>query len=625
LKGKFRRVILSKLLLLLEFHLLLSTTVVNSQGYVVIECPEPWQVVFLGDTVIFSLKVKNTGYAYDSYLLEISPQLPENWTANFYAANKKVREIGLDKGQSSSLDLSVDVPQDAVLGDYKFRVILRGMYSWTTKDLTITAEEIQRKIGMNSPFRSQKISTGQSASYPIKIVNEERRVEVIFLRAIVSAAMITWEISLSQEQLTLNPKDGQWVTLSVRPPNTVKGGIYHIEVIAATEDGEAKETLQLTLEIVTEYLAERAMIECPEPWQMVSSGDAVVFSLKVNNTGSAYDSYFLEIYCVEHPPLPQNWTANFYAANKKVREIGLDKGQSSNLVLSIDVPEDAASGDYNFRVNLIGEYSHATQALTITVEEILRKIEVICPFKSQTTLTGQSMSYLIKISNEGKQTEKVFLRSNVTAALMTWDISFSQEQLALNPKEYQWVKLDVRPPEIVKKGTYPIEVIAATEDGKVNASLQLLTGIIAQYLLEIVDIQPINPQVATGDKIQIVVTVRNMGLSFISRVRLNVNSTAISNILVTPIDILAMEPKQSANFYVRISPDIGSTTGDYLLSIQAVSDENRSSIRIVPVSVVSSIPWFWITICITVIATALAVIAIQKIASKHGIKIRRKP
>jgi uncharacterized membrane protein len=194
----------------------------------------------------------------------------------------------------------------------------------------------------------------------------------------------------------------------------------------------------------------------------------------------------------------------------------------------------------------------------------------------------------------------------------------------LDPKEGQWVTLNVNPPDTAENGTYPIQVIATTQDGEVNTSLQVTTKIIAEYLLGIADVQPIQPEVSSGDNVQIIVTVRNMGLSTLSNVRLNVNSTAISNILVTPIDVLAIGSKESANFYIRISPNVEATTGDYLISIRAASDETRSSIRVFVVSVVSSIPWFWITICLTVAATALALIAIQKVVSKYGISIRRK-
>ena len=98
------------------------------------------------------------------------------------------------------------------------------------------------------------------------------------------------------------------------------------------------------------------------------------------------------------------------------------------------------------------------------------------------------------------------------------------------------------------------------------------------------------------------------------------DSTVIPNIIVTPLDILALEPKATASFTVRISPDPNLTPGDYPIEIQAESSETKSSARTIMISVTSPIPWFWISIGIAVIATALVVIAVQRVASKYGVK-----
>jgi len=127
--------------------------------------------------------------------------------------------------------------------------------------------------------------------------------------------------------------------------------------------------------------------------------------------------------------------------------------------------------------------------------------------------------------------------------------------------------------------------------------------------------------VYAGDKINIVVTVRNTGESTLKGIKLNVNSTVIPNILVTPVDILSLEPKASATFTIRVSPDPNLTPGDYLLTIQAESKEAKSSVRTIVVSVSSPIPWFWISICLTAIATALVVLVAQRMLSKRGVKV----
>lgn len=362
-------------------------------------------------------------------------------------------------------------------------------------------------------------------------------------------------------------------------------------------------------------------VKCMEPWQITYPGSTISFNLQIMNNGTTDDIYLLYI---QDPSLPnENWTSSFYLNGKRVKSIGLLPYQSSIVVLEVDVPEDAAAGDYSFRVNVDGKKSNTSLILTITVESFKRKIDLVCPFKKQSILTGQAATYPIKIINLGERTERIFLQVNRTSELMLWELSFSQSQVVLQPKESLWVSLTVEPPAIVMEGNYSLPVVASTDDGEVTVTLPLTTEVIAEYLLEIVDIQPINPQVTAGERIEIVVTVRNMGHSPLSKIKLVVNSTALPNIFVLPVDVLALDPKESVTFYVRITPNTDTPYGDYTVYIQAISVETKSSVRGVVVSVVPVIPWFWITITLTVIATALAVIAIQRVISRFSIRIRK--
>ncbi|MCD6538839.1 hypothetical protein J7L18_09595, partial [Candidatus Bathyarchaeota archaeon] len=335
------------------------------------------------------------------------------------------------------------------------------------------------------------------------------------------------------------------------------------------------------------------------------------------------DTYFLY---VKDPSLPENWTARFYIGQNEVKAYSLHPNESASLTLLMSVPEDATSGDHRFRVWVEGSYANASEALTVTVRPlppIKRKIALICPFPVQKVLTGQNASFAVRIENEGEVDEIVLLEANVTEEMMYWDILLSESKIKVNAGEEKWVMLKAKSPEIVKPGDYHINVTATTEDGELNVTLPLTIRVLAHYMLEIIGIEPINPQVVAGESGEISITVRNIGRSTLSKVRLKINST-IPNILVTPLDVLALEPGETTSFMVRVSPNVDMTQGDYLISVQAVSDETESSMRTFVVTVVSAIPWFEITIGITVIATALAVIAIMKVTSKYGIRLKRK-
>ena len=419
--------------------------------------------------------------------------------------------------------------------------------------------------------------------------------------------------------ISVQPRQSVSLVLQLTIPDDTSPGDYRFKVVAEGEYSIATQTLIGT--VMSVQPIDDLELFSPVDWQVTYPDNNLTFSLRVKNLAPEPDDYLVYV----DGPLPENWTANFYSEGKKVKSFSAAREETVSLIVEICVPEGATPGDYRFRVQIDGEYASATKGLTVTVERlppILRKISLLSPFQFQSILAGQTTYYPIKITNEGQRAEKVFLVVNATSEMMTWDFSFSEDQLTLDSQESVWIRLDVIPPAIVEEGDYTVNVTASTEDGELEPTLQTTTKILGDYHLEVTGIEPINPETSSGGKIDVIVAVRNLGQSPLTSINLNVKSAAISNILVSPLDILALEPMASVNFYLRISPNTNLTPGDYIIEVQAESSETKSGGRSFAVSVVSPIPWFWISICITVIATALAVIFIQRLTSKWGIRVR---
>ena len=420
--------------------------------------------------------------------------------------------------------------------------------------------------------------------------------------------------------ISIQPRRSVSLVLQVTPPDETSPGDYRFKVVADGEYSIATQTLVVTVMSVQPAIYDVELYS-PVDWQVAYPGNNLTFSLSVKNLASESDDYLVYV----DSPLPENWTASFYVGDTKVKSFSALSQETVNLAIEITVPQEATPGDYRFRVQIDGKSASATKGLTVTVESlppILRTISLLSPFQSQSILTGQTTYYPIKITNEGQQAEKAFLVVNATSEMMTWDFSFSEDQWTLAPHESVWIRLNIMPPAIVEEGDYTVNITASTEDGELEPTLQTTTKILGDYHLEVTGVEPINPETSSGEKIDVIVAVRNLGKSPLTSIKLNVESAAISNILVSPLDILALEPMASVNFYLRISPNTNLTPGDYIIEVQAESSQTKSAGRSFAVSVVSPIPWFWISICITVIATALGVISIQRSVSRWGIRLR---
>jgi uncharacterized membrane protein len=408
------------------------------------------------------------------------------------------------------------------------------------------------------------------------------------------------------------------LTLKVTVPEDAFPSDYQFAAYANGQYSEAHCLLTMTIESepTVEYEVD---IYCSNDWLVTYPGNNLTFNLRVTNNAPYRDNYLINI---NNPALPTNWSASFTVEENKVRSISLASEESVNLIMVVNVPKGIAYRDYQFRVNINGDYASTSQGLTVTVERVPRKISLECPIEIQSVLTGQNTYFPIKVVNEGSQTENIFLTLIRTSAIMIWDITFSESQLTLVPGGSAWVRLIVKSPGIVDQGNYTIELEAKAEDGELKVPLIVVTNIVGSYLLEIADIAPVNPQLYQGDKINVVIRVRNAGQSPVTGLRLIVNSTGLSNILVTPMDVTFLEAMTNADFTLRVSADPNLTPGDYVIQVQAQGNEIDTSIREFTISVSSQIPWTTIIIAIAVVATAIVVLIVQSLIRKAGVQVK---
>jgi len=408
------------------------------------------------------------------------------------------------------------------------------------------------------------------------------------------------------------------LTLKVTVPEGATPGDYEFLVSAVGDYSEAYCLLTVTVESepTVEYKVD---VYCSNDWLVTYPNSNLKFNMRVTNNSPYRDNYIVSI---ANPALPTNWTATFLMEETRIRSLTLASGEYADVIMVVDVPEDISHRDYEFRVNIIGEYASTSQGLTVTVEQVPRKISLECPIEAQSVLTGEETYFPIKVTNEGSQTENIFLTLEKSSKILVWDITFSESELTLTPGESEWIKLVVVSPGIVDQGNYTIKFKTQTEDGDLTVSKQVITAIVGNYLMEIGDISPVNPQLYQGEKVNVVIRVRNGGQSPVTGLRLNVNATGLSNVLVTPMDVSFLNAMDYVDFTIRVSADPNQTPGDYVLYIQAQSNDVNTSIREFTVTVASQIPWTTIIVAVAVVATAVVVLIVQSIIKRAGIKVK---
>lgn len=363
-------------------------------------------------------------------------------------------------------------------------------------------------------------------------------------------------------------------------------------------------------------------VRCPQPWQATMPLSKVFFPLRITNQGLTTEKFILSI-----TSLPEDWGISFHMGSVEVKAVEIQSREALNLTLEVDVPENATAGSYGFHFAAEGTYVEASYILTVDVKPSQRKVALYTPFLSQTALTGEGLSYPVKVGNEGLQDERVYLSLSTTTGVVDWRVYFIADNVTVNNLLLKagksiWVVFKVVPTYLVKVGEYKLNILATTEDGLYNATASLAAVIVGSYRLD-TSFQPINPSAYIGEKGEFTVTVKNTAQSPVTGLRLNVTAIRALTITIMPEDVLSLGPNEKVDFIVRVQVPLETTTGDYTLRVQAVSRECVSEERGVVVSIKSAIPWFWIIIGIAVIATGVTVIALQRLLRGVKLRIRR--
>ena len=313
------------------------------------------QIVMAGNTASYPIRVENGGDVDEKVFLYAS--VPAGWRESFTTDSQTIRELTLRARENRWIVFSTTPLDTAQPGEYSLKVLAitgDGKYN-ASLSLTLAVKEVSRGIRLSCPLSSQRLAASDTISYPIRVENGGDVDEKVFLYASVPAG---WRESFTTDSQTistlmLQDHESRWVTLSVTSPSAAQQGDYLLYVLVVTEDGRFNATLSLGAAIVpyssggTFY---ETTIKCPEPWQGTPPDTTVDFNLEVVNLSPKHESYFLKIM-----DLPENWRARFYLETTEVKAVEIESSKAVKLVLKVDVPGDAAPGDYQLSLIHISE------------------------------------------------------------------------------------------------------------------------------------------------------------------------------------------------------------------------------------------------------------------------------
>jgi uncharacterized membrane protein len=300
----------------------------------------PSQVVGLGETVSFSLKLKveNTSQTVQLKMETI----PQDWTATFRGSGQIVQSAHLEPDNTATVDLRLEPPAGEQSGTYNFVVLAQGDQLKAELPIQLTVQEkLPPKMSLTVDLPTIVGTPKTTFRYNATLKNEgDEDLSVNLVPNAPSEFQVTFQLSGQDvSNIPLPANSSKSLSIQAQPVGNVQAGSYPIVVHA--QGGDANADLNLEADVTGQ-----TSLSVSSPDGRLS-GQAYVgrdSSLKVDvsNTGSA-PALGVEMSSTS----PSGWTVSFDP--KQIDEI--PAGQQVEVNATIHPSDQSVAGDYMVTVN----------------------------------------------------------------------------------------------------------------------------------------------------------------------------------------------------------------------------------------------------------------------------------
>jgi len=285
--------------------------------------------------------------------------------------------------------------------------------------------------------------------------------------------------------------------------------------------------------------------------------------------------------------VPDDWDVKILDDLGEIEDILLESG-SKNYMIQITVPETATS----LEVITLTAMGTSTAALDFIITPKVYTDEI--KLKSARVVWNKGEADALTLFTVPE------LPSN-------WDASFISDDLEIASiripgGESEAVELIVKPPNSVTSDIYDITVVIESDDGTEH-ELGFTIEVVGSYELEL-DMSTLYTTSTIGGSVTYSGTVKNMGQTAITTLYLDAVLPEDWIAIITPKQVSSLDPRDSVTFTVDVELPGDTEAGDYLLTMQAISDQLESVAIDVRVTAQASNTWGFVGIGIAVVVVA---------------------
>ena len=547
------------------------------------------RVVTPGKTASFSFTVNVDDEPEE---IEFHVSSPEGWDTRVLDASSEIRKIMLNSG-SVSLTLEVYVPETAVETETISLTVVGTLNS--TLGFTILPYQIlDRDIQMSSTYPYVSEELGRTISFPLTISNDGEADEIIDLLGVVPEGWITQFITSGGTEilsLFLESGDSETLTLKVEPPEGTSVGEYLVEAQAVSDEGVLRDYIDLKVRL-SEAKGEVKVLSLYTD-VTVEAGNLLENPLTIWNKGDEDELFLITVMSA-----PAGWETAFKSGEIEISSLLISAGSSASLTFEVTAPEDTEEGSYNLFVFVESEGGSVTDilALGVAIRKATSDVEIVSTFTDLTVEAGSVINYPLRISNKGENDER--LKMKVVSTPRNWDAVFTSEgnrvsSFYIAAGDYLSLNLEVDPPSNVETGEYTIVIQAESEDGTLSDEIELTATVVGSYEVEL-ELSTLYTTITIGDSVEFTVEVTNVGHSPITSLYLDAAVPDDWDVTATPSQVASLEARESTRFTVVTETPANTVAGDYLITVQAISDQIESDETDLRVTAKVSTSWGYI-------------------------------
>jgi len=354
-----------------------------------------------GDTLSYSISVKNKGNSDDTIALSLEGEM-SSW-------GSIIEDVDLEQGETKVVNLTVNIDEDAVVGDNIITVNGSSEDSITAYDTSSVTVSVNKQYKVDVIVSSQSGDPGTELIYPMRVQNKGTGSDSFKL--LIDDYPANWIVQLESEYVEDVPAGGEkTVNVTITIPSGEQNQAFTTNITASSlgaADENPPKWVNTTIGVTT-IVNQEYWIDLSVESSTIDAiiGTPVTITITIDNLGTGDDIVALA------STAPDGWTGLEFNTSF----LNVVEGSSGLVGLSITVPEGTNKGDYAVNVSGVSNCdtcangTKSQDALTLTIKvELSRGVELNADVTSIEKIPGSSAVFSVDVKNTGDGSDTILM------------------------------------------------------------------------------------------------------------------------------------------------------------------------------------------------------------------------